>query len=44
MTNPVETNEEFYSDLRQALIKVPKDDRLLVAGDMNARVGCEADK
>ena len=44
MTNPVETKEEFYSDLRQALIKVPKDDRLLVTGDMNARVGCEADK
>ena len=44
MTIPVETKEEFYSDLRQALIKVPKDDRLLVAGVLNARVGCEADK
>ena len=44
MTNPEETKEEFYSDLRQALNKVPKDDRLIIAGDMNARVGCEADK
>ena len=44
MTNPEETKEEFYSDLRQALTKVPKDDRLIISGDMNARVGCEADK
>ena len=44
MTNPVEGKEECYSILTQALTKVPKEGRLIIAADMNARVGCEDDK
>ena len=30
MTNPEEAKKEFYSDLRRALTKILKDDRLII--------------
>ena len=44
MTNPEEAKKEFYSDLRRPLTKILKDDRLIIAGDINARGGGEVDK
>ena len=44
MTNPEEIKKGFYSQLREVLSKVPRKDKLIFAGDFNARVGCEQDK
>ena len=44
MTNPEEIKEGFYGQLREVLSKVPRKDKLILAGDFNARVGCKQDK
>ena len=44
MTNPEETKERFYADLEVLIASVPKEDKLIILGDFNARVGtdCQA--
>lgn len=37
-TDPV-TKETFYRELKSLLLKVDKADKLLIMGDLNARVG-----
>ena len=44
MTNPEENKEGFCSQLREVLSHVPKNNKLILTGDFNARVGCEQDK
>lgn len=44
MTNPEEVKEQFYSDLRETISRVPADDRLILLGDFNARVGSDKEK
>merc|ERR1711911_495501 len=39
MTNPDEFKEKFYEDLNSAISSVPKQDKLIILGDFNARVG-----
>ena len=39
MTNPDEVKEKFYEDLNSAISSVPKQDKFLILGDFNARVG-----
>ena len=41
MTNLEENKEEFYNRLRGTVKEVPTTDKLIVAGDFNARVRCE---
>ncbi|MEM7464940.1 MAG: hypothetical protein AAF362_19900, partial [Pseudomonadota bacterium] len=36
--------EQFYSDLRETISRVPADDRLILLGDFNARVGSDKEK
>lgn len=36
-----EDKESFYQELKNCLEKVPKEDKLLVLGDFNARIGCD---
>ena len=40
MTNSEENKDHFYEDLRNVLNKVPPNDKILLLGDFNARVGC----
>ena len=42
MTNPDEVKDAFYEDLCNLLDSVPKTDKLILTGDFNARVGCDA--
>ena len=44
VTNPEENKEEFYTQLRRVLSKVPPKDKLILTGDFNARVGRDSDK
>ena len=37
------TKEAFYTELRNLLGKVNEDDKILVVGDFNARVGRDSD-
>ena len=39
MTNPDDVKEKFYEDLNSVLSSVPKQDKLILLGDFNARVG-----
>ena len=39
MTNPESTKENFYDELRVIIDSTPPDDRLIILGDFNARVG-----
>ena len=39
MTNPDETKENFYEDLNDVVSSVPKQDKLILLGNFNARVG-----
>ena len=44
LINTEEAKEEFYSDLRETIKRVPTDDRLIPIGDFNARVGSDTEK
>ena len=44
LTNSKKIKNEFYTDLLQARAKFPNNGRLILAGCMNARVGCETEK
>ena len=37
------TDESFYEDLDRAIREAPRNDKLIILGDFNARVGCESD-
>ena len=39
MTNPAHIKEVFYAELNSLIRSVPRDDKLLILGDFNARVG-----
>ena len=41
LTSPVETIEQFYANLSSALDSVPANDKLILLGDCNARVGLD---
>ena len=43
MTNPDENKELFYQQLDETIRKVPKEDKLIILGDFNARVGASSD-
>ena len=39
MTNDEEVQERFYQDLDKFLLSIPAEDKLIIMGDFNARVG-----
>ena len=41
MTNPDDTKDKFYEDLDSLIKTIPKEDKLLILGDFNARVGTD---
>ena len=41
MMNPDEVKEKFYEDLEILIVNVPIEDKLIILGDFNARVGSE---
>lgn len=41
MTNEDHVKEQFYSELTELIRKTPKEDKLMIMGDMNARVGTD---
>ena len=41
MTNPEEVKDKFYEELESLINKVPKQDKLIILGDFNARVGTD---
>ena len=43
MTNPEKTKEEFYNSLRETIRAAPNSDKLIIAGDFNARIGREVE-
>ena len=42
MTNPDEVKDKFYEDLNAIITTVPSDDRLIILGYFNARVGSDS--
>ena len=42
LTNPDGIKEKFYSDLHSTLSSIPKNDKLALLGDFNARVGSDS--
>ena len=44
MTNPDENKEAFYNQLASVFSGIPHTDKLLVIGDINARIGRDNDK
>ena len=44
MTNPDENKEALYNQLASVLSGIPRTDKLLLIGDINARIGRENDK
>ena len=43
MTNPDENKELFYQQLDEVIRKVPKQDKMILLGDFNARVGTSSE-
>lgn len=43
MTNPDEVKDKFYEELNMLITSVPKQDKLIILGDFNARVGSDSD-
>ncbi|KAJ1140840.1 hypothetical protein NDU88_007178 [Pleurodeles waltl] len=41
LTNPEEIKDMFYEDLETLIASVPKEDKLIILGDFNARVGAD---
>jgi len=41
LSSQAETIEQFYMDLSSVLSSVPADDKIILLGDFNARVGCD---
>ena len=41
MTNPGEVNDKFYNDLDDVISASPPIDKLILLGDLNARVGTD---
>ena len=41
MQHTAEFKEQFYSELRAAIVATPKSDKLTILGDFNARVGAD---
>ena len=41
MTNPVEVKDKFYDDLDSVISAAPRTDKLILLGDLNARVGTD---
>ena len=41
MDHPTEETEQFYSDLGELVRKVPREDKIALMGDFNARVGSD---
>ena len=41
MTNPDEVKDKFYEDLETLIAAVPREDKLIILGDFNARVGTD---
>jgi len=44
MTNPEENRNEFHSKLKETVKNIFISDKLIIAGDFNARERCEAQK
>ena len=43
LVSDISVRVKFYSDLKNLVTKVPSDDKIIILGDFNARVGCDAD-
>lgn len=43
MTNPDKTKDRLYEDLNAVFISVPGADKLIIVGDLNARVGVDCE-
>ena len=41
MTNPDEVKDKFYDDLDSVISAAPRRDKLILPGDLNARVGTD---
>ena len=41
MDHPPEETEQFYSDLGEIVRQIPKEDKIALMGDFNARVGTD---